>query len=130
MQNINIIEISHPSIGNRSSDDCFQLFGQNCLQIVRQNINTAILKHEFKSIPDFLRRNRIASGNINFQWCYHAVKHRCHADSDSRIFGFIHNFHNTFYLKAYAVINRYCYNCINQLLHIFCADIHIFYCRI
>ena len=70
-QNVQIIEISHAGVGGGAGHDGFQLFGQNGFQIVRPNLNGAILQHQLEAVPHFAGRNGVAGGNVNLERSYY-----------------------------------------------------------
>ena len=66
-QNVQIIEISHAGVGGDAGHDGFQLLGQNGFQIVRPNLNEAILQHQLEAVTHLAGRNGIAGGNVDLE---------------------------------------------------------------
>ena len=51
---------------------------------VRPNFDRALLQHQLEAVTHFAGRNGVAGGNVGFEWRYHTVKLRFHADTDAR----------------------------------------------
>ena len=101
-----IIEISHAGVGGDAGHDGFQLLGQNGFQIVRPNLNGAILQHQLETVPHFAGRSGVAGGNVDLERRYHTVKLRFHTDADARILGLVHDFGNTLHTELHAIVHR------------------------
>ena len=69
-QNVQIIEISHAGVGGGAGHDGFQLFSQNGFQIVRPNLNGAILQHQLEAVTHFAGRDSVTGGNVGFERRY------------------------------------------------------------
>ena len=122
-----IIEISHAGVGGGAGHDGFQLFGQNGFQIVRPNLNGAILQHQLEAVPHFAGRDSVTGGNVGFERRYYAVKLRFHADADARILGFVHDLGNALHTELHAIVHRNGDDGGDHILYFLDADRCAFY---
>lgn len=129
-QNVQIIEISHAGVGGNTGHNGFQLLGQNGFQIVRPNLNGAILQHQFEAVPHFAGRDGVAGGNVDLERRYHTVKLRFHTDADARILGLVHDLGNALHPEPHAIVHRYRDDGGNHVLHVLDADRRTLYGRV
>ena len=130
IQNVQIVKIPHTGVGSSAGNNSFQLLGQNGFQIVRPNLNGAILQHQLEAVTHFAGRDSVTGGNVDFERRYYAVKLRFHADADARILGFVHDLGNALHTELYAIVHRHGDDGGNHILHFLDADRRTLYGRV
>ena len=106
LQNVEIVVIPHPGVGNTAAQYRFQFFCQYRLQVVGQDADRTVLKHQFELVRNLPWGNGIASRDIQLQRGTHSFEICLQHGTDTRVFGFIHDFIDAGDVECNAVFQR------------------------